>query len=247
VKIKVAELLCDHFIAERHNWHSRRQYCVQVDFKGSIVSVKTRGIIMEINSHNDIEMENNSGSALPPPHFDAEMVSAAQPVEPLAARPARRSESLSNLIRRRLGVLIVILIVMLLGSAAFGMFLGLRDRQSATEDADTANQATAEPASAGATAPPVKDAPAEAAPLKSFARTERAELKEPEVKPVAPRERVRRVVLASPAEIDQALSGRSEQSAARKVGEIFGGGRHGDRRGRSGDSRRRERGNDNYE
>jgi hypothetical protein len=200
---------------------------------------------MEINSHNDIDMENNSVTPLPTPHFDAEMISEAQQVEPLEPRGRQswRSGPLQNFVRGRLGLLIGIVIALLLGAAAFGMFLGLRDRQNPVETAETANQATPEPTSdAGATTP--TKAQIVKAPVKSLARTQPVEDPRRETKP-AP-ERVRRV-LASPAEIDQALSGRGDLPMPRKVGELFGDGRRSERRGHKGEGHRRDRNDDDHE
>jgi len=191
---------------------------------------------MEINLHNDIEKENNSGGPLPAPHFDAAMVSAAQPVEPLDASRAWRSGSLLHLTRRRLRMLIAVVLTLLLGAAAFGMFLGLRDRQNAIEDAETANQKTPAPPNAAEAPPPIK-----AAPVKASARTQRAEVKVPEANPFTPARLVRRSVRNSLADVDEAFSQSGQKPAARKVGEIFGGGRTGDRHGYKGEPRRRER------
>jgi hypothetical protein len=193
---------------------------------------------METNTRNDIETNNNS-PALPPPQFDEAMVSQAHQVEPLDASGQRKWGPAWNLFRGRLGVLAVILVVLLLGAAALGMLLGLRDRRSSIEEPATANQATPEPTSAGVAAPPVKDPPA-----KVLARPQRAEIQEPEPKPVNAPERVRRTVRVSLGDIDQALSPREQRP--RKVGEIFGGGRS-DRRGRKSESRHRQRANDDNE
>jgi hypothetical protein len=196
---------------------------------------------MDINSQNDIEMENKPGSPLPPPQFDAAMVSEAQQVEPLPARRARRTGPARNVFGGRLGVLVVILITLFLGAAAFGMFLGLRDRQSSIEDPATANQATPEATNARETVQTEKAVPVKA-PVKESTRTQRAEVIEPEPKPVAPLVRARRSVRVSLSDLDQEKSG---QPAARKVGEIFSGVRHDDRHGHRGERRRRERDDDN--
>lgn len=198
---------------------------------------------MEINTPNDIETENNSEPPLPPPQFDAAMVSQAQQVEPLDASGRRKWPGPArNFFRGRLGVLAVILIGLLLGAAALGMLLGLRDRQSSIDEPTTANQVTPEPTNAGVAAPPVKAAPANAPPVKALARPQVAEIQEPEPKPVNVPERVRRTVRVGLDDLDQALSQRGQRP--RKVGEIFGGGRDA-RRGRKSDSRHRERADDN--
>ena len=193
---------------------------------------------MEFDTQNDIETDNDSEMpALPPPQFDAAMISQAQPVEPLDVSGRRKWPGPPrNLFRGRLGVLATILITLLLGAAALGMLLGLRDRQSSIAKPNTANQATPEPANAIVAAPPVKDPPA-----KVLARPQRAEIQEPEPKPVNAPERVRRTVRGSLDDIDQVLSQSGQRP--RKGGEIVGGGRNV---GRKGNSRHRElAGNDN--
>jgi hypothetical protein len=196
---------------------------------------------MEINTQNDIETDNDSEVLpLPSPQFDAAMVSQAQQVEPLDARDRRRWPGPArNFFRGRLAVLAAILIVLLLGAVGMGMLLGLRDRQSSIEEPNTTNQATPEPANASIAAPPVKDPP-----VKVLARPQRAEIQEPEPKPVNAQEQVRRTVRGSLDDIDQALSQSGQRP--RKVGEIFGG-RRNVGSGRKGDSRHREREPDNNE
>jgi hypothetical protein len=184
---------------------------------------------MEINTHNDTDPDNNSEMPLPEPHFDAAMISQAQQVEPLDANGRRkwRAGSALGFLRGRLGMLAVIMVALLFGAAALGMVLGLRDARSSIEEPTTATQATPEATNAEVEAPPVKAQPAVAPPVKAFA----------DPKPVSASDRVRRTVRVSLDDIDQALSEKSERP--RKVGE-YGGGRN-DRRGRKGESRRRER------
>jgi hypothetical protein len=198
---------------------------------------------MEINTHNDIDTESNSGAPLSEPHFDDTMVSQAQQVEPLDAsgRRKQRTGTARNFFRGRLGVLAVILVSLLLGAAGLGMVLGLRDRHSSIEEPATANQTTPEPTDADVTPPPVKAQPVNAPPAKAFSRTQPADVREPKL--VAPSERVRRTVRVGLDDIDQALSGNGQKPTARKVGEIIGGGRN-DRRGRKGESRHRDRGDE---
>jgi hypothetical protein len=199
--------------------------------------LSTSEIIMEPITPNKTEIESNPGSPLPPPQFDAAMVSEAQQVEPLDAngRRTRRPLSLRNFFRGRLGLLAVVLTVLLLGAAALGMFLGLRDqRQNSVEDATTASKTTPEPTSSGESAVPVK-APA----VKASSRTQGAQVQEPLPKPVSPPERVRRSMRASLEEFDRALSQSGQKPVPRKVGEIFGGSRNS----RKGESRRRQRDN----
>lgn len=200
---------------------------------------------MEINTHHDIETENNSVEPLPEPHFDDTMISQAQQVEPLSASGRRkwRTGSARNFFRGRLAVLSVILVSLLLGAAALGVVLGLRDRQSSINEAAPANQTTTEPTDAEVAPPPVKAQPVAASPAKAITRPQRAEVTEPQPKPVSPPERARRTVRVSLDEIDQALIRGGQKPTARKVGEIFGGGRN-DRRGRKGESRHRDRDDD---
>ncbi len=233
-----ARSLCDLFIAEQTvapRGDSFACYYLQL----ANVSVKASGTIME--PINNTEIESNSGSPLPPPpQFDSAMVSGAQQVEPLDANGTRTRWPLSsrNFFRGRLGVLAVVLTVLLLGAAAFGMFLGLRDqRQRSVQDATTASETTPEPTSTGESAVPLKSPPVKAPPVKASVRTQKVQLQEPLPKPVSPPERVRRSMRATLDEFDRALSQGGQKPAPRKVGEIFGSGRNS----RKGESRRRER------
>jgi hypothetical protein len=198
---------------------------------------------MEISTHSDTDADNNSETPLPAPHFDAAMISQAQQVEPLDASGRRkwRTGSARDFFRGRLGVLAVTMIALLFGAAALGVVLGLRDGRSSIAEPTTADHATPEPTSADAEAPAVKAQPAVPPPVKAFAQ--RAEKTEPDPKPVSPPERVRRTVRVSLDDIDRALSEKSVRP--RKVGEYGGSG--SDRRGRKGESRRRERRDDNPE
>jgi hypothetical protein len=195
---------------------------------------------MEINTRNDTEIESNPGKPLPPPQFDAAMVSEAQQVEPLDAhgRRTRRPLSPRNFLRGRLGVLVVVLTVLLLGAAAFGMFLGLRDQQqNSVENTTTASETTPEPTSTGESAVPLKAPMVQAPAVKGSARTQATQTQEPLPKPGSPLERVRRSGRANLDEFDRALSQSGQKPAARKVGEIVGSSRNS----RTGESRRRER------
>jgi hypothetical protein len=198
---------------------------------------------MEINTHSDTDPDNNSETPLPTPHFDAAMISQAQQVEPLDANGRRkwRPSSPRDFFRGRLGVLAVTMIALLLGAAALGVVLGLRDARSSIEEPTMANQAVPEATNAEVAAQPVKAQPAVASPVKAFAQ--RAEKTESDPKPVSPPERVRRTVRVSLDDIDKALSEKIVRP--RKIGEYGGGG--SDRRGRKGESRRRERLDDNPE
>jgi hypothetical protein len=202
---------------------------------------------MEINTHRDTDADNDSETPLPiplpAPHFDAAMISQAQQVEPLDASGRRkwRPGSARDFFRGRLGVLAVTMIALLFGAAALGVVLGLRDGRSSIEQPTTMDPATPEPTNADAVAPPVKAQPAVPPPVKAFAQ--RAEKTEPDPKPGSAPERVRRTVRVSLDDIDRALSEKSERP--RKVGEYGGSGN--DRRGRKGESRRRERGGDDHE
>jgi hypothetical protein len=198
---------------------------------------------MEINTHSDTDTDNNSETPLPEPHFDAAMISQAQQVELLdtSGRRKWRSSSTLDFLRGRLGVLAVTMIALLFGAAALGVVLGLRDGRSSIEEPTPANQPTPAPVNDGVAMPPIKAKPVNAPPVTPRVRTQRAELPAPETKPVSPPERVRRTVRVGLDDIDRALSQGGQKPAARKVGEIFSGSRKGDRHGRKGESKHRER------
>jgi hypothetical protein len=209
---------------------------------GELYQLRPGVIIMEINTQSDSDTNNNSETPLPTPHFDAQMISQAQQVEPLDASGRRkwRPGSARDFFRGRLRVLAVAMVALLFGAAALGVLLGLRDARSSIEQ-PTADQAIPEPTNAEASPPPVKAQPAVAPPVKALAQ--RAEKTEPAPKPVSASERVRRTVRVSLDDIDQALSEKIVRP--RKVGE-YGGGRN-DRIGRKGESRRLQRRDDNPE
>lgn len=191
---------------------------------------------MDINTDNDIKANDNSVRPLSTPHFDAAMISQAQQVEPLNAERAKsRPRSAGSFFRGRLALVAVILLVLLLGAAAVGIVLGLRDRQSSIEPA-AANQATPEPTNSEAVTPVVKAPVVAPTPAKVVTRAQRAETRQPDPVPIPAPERVRRTVRVSIDDIDRALSPSGQKSGPRKVGEIFGGGR-GDRRERKGKSK----------
>jgi len=84
---------------------------------------------MEHNLENSTVVEHPPESPYPPPpHFDAEMIAAAQPVEPLAAR--QEITGLNRLWRRfpkgRPG-LVTALLIAVFSAALGGMILGLHD------------------------------------------------------------------------------------------------------------------------
>ncbi len=191
---------------------------------------------MDTNTDNDIEANDNSVPPLSTPHFDAAMISKAQQVEPLNAKGGKsRPRWGGRFFGGRLAIVAVILLVLLLGAAAVGMVLGLRDRQSSVEPA-TANQATPEPTKSEAVTPLVKAPVPVPSPAKVVTRAQRAETGQPEPKPIPAPDRVRRTVRASIDDIDQALSPKGQKSGARRVGEIFGNGR-GESRERKGKSK----------
>jgi hypothetical protein len=176
---------------------------------------------MDIKMDNDDIEANENQQPLSTPHFDAAMISQAQPVEPLNTKDQRwRQGSTGNVFRGRLAVLAVILVVLLLGAGAVGMVLGLRDRQSAVTEPSTANQVTPEPTDTQAVTPVIK-APVVAPTPARITRAQSAEVRKPEPKLISP-ERVRRTVQVGIDDIDQALSPKGKRPAARKVGEIFG-------------------------
>jgi len=84
---------------------------------------------MEHKAENSTVVEHTpEGLYPPPPHFDAEMVAAAQPVEPLAAK--QEITGINRLWRRfpkgRLG-LVTALLIAVFSAALGGMILGLHD------------------------------------------------------------------------------------------------------------------------
>jgi hypothetical protein len=186
---------------------------------------------MEIN---ETEMESNPGS-LPPPRFDAAMISAAQPVEPLPPRGAVRT-----FLRGRVGVLIAIMVALLICAAALGMVLGLRDRHNLIDETTRENQPTSDSTNSAEAAPTLKGPPP-----KSPVRIQTAESHASEPKPDTSAARAPRSSRLRLPQTAQKESLKSEKPVARKVGEIFGG--RSRVRPRRDDSRRREQNNDNHD
>ena len=188
---------------------------------------------MDINTDNDIEANENPGPPLSTPHFNAAMISKAHKVEPLNAKGGKsRPRSAGRFFRGRLAMVAVILLVLLLGAAAVGMVLGLRDRQSSVAEPAAVNLATPEPTNTDVVTPVVK-APVAATPAKVLTRAQRAETGQPDPKPIPAPERVRRTVRVSIDDIDRALSQNGQKPGPRKVGEIFGSGDRRDRKHKS--------------
>jgi type IV secretory pathway VirB10-like protein len=183
----------------------------------------------------DTEIANNPRS-LPPPRFDAAMISAAQQVEPLPPRGA-----VQTFLRGKLGMLIAIMVALLICAAAFGMVLGLRDRHNLIDETTKENQSTSDSTNSDEAAPTLKGPPP-----KVPARIQAADSHAPEPKPVTSAVPSSRSQQTHRAEADQDESLKSEKPVARKVGEIFGG-RNRDLRPRRDDSRRREQANNNYD
>jgi hypothetical protein len=186
---------------------------------------------MEIN---DTEIVNDPGN-LPPPRFDDAMVSEAQPVEPLPPK-----SRMQTFLRGRLGLLIAVMAALLMCAAAIGMVLGLRDRRDLINETSSANQASPEPSNNVETTATLKTPPAKTATRVSEEpkRTQVTDTQAADQEPVVIIERPRRSMRIRLPDFDREESGRNEQPAARKVGEIFGG-RNRDRHGRWRELRRR--------
>ena len=84
---------------------------------------------MTFERENKAVLEHDSNLPHPPPpHFDADMIAAAQPVEPLTnpARPRRQTAG-RRLLHRKFWLLTALSFALLLTAAAVGMLLGLQD------------------------------------------------------------------------------------------------------------------------
>jgi hypothetical protein len=159
------------------------------------------------------DLQNHTDAADPlaspypePAQFDANMIAAAQPVEPLATVPNRRSQTLRQFLKGRLGLLAVLLIGGLLSAAIAGMLLGFR---GAAEPAAVETQA----------APPVLNQTAEEI-IKTSAPTH-----QPAKTSENPSRKAVLQLSQAPARVDagspQATDARAdEKSVARKVGEL---------------------------
>ena len=185
------------------------------------------------------DLKNSTDAADPlaspypePAQFDANMIAAAQPVEPLATVPNRRSPTLRQFLKGRLGLLAVLLIGGLLSAAIAGMLLGFRG--------------AAEPTAAETSAaPPVVNQPAEQttktwAPAPQPAKTSEN-----------PSRKAGRQLSPAPARIDvdssRAKDARAdEKPVARKVGELVYKWEKEERKERRKAERRRHRDDDDH-
>jgi hypothetical protein len=164
--------------------------------------------------------ENNAvleyDSDVPPPpqaHFDADMIAAAQPVEPLTnpARP-RRQTTARRLLHRKFWLLAALSFGLLLTAAVVGMLLGLQDGYAESR------LAASEP-EPSVLIKSVDEAPKVSAttlPMPARSRTRRSK-QQFRAEPAVP----------SVASIEMSLNDRP---VARKVGEIFSRSRKEDRK-----------------
>ncbi|MDX6557725.1 MAG: hypothetical protein QOF72_774 [Blastocatellia bacterium] len=181
-------------------------------------------------TENGTDSEHDSETSYPPPpHFDADMIAAAQPVEPLTmdqtttARPTSR-----RFLKGRWGLLAVLMIGALLSAVLGGILLGVHDAKS--ETAGPADPSTAKE--------PLKETPPVEAP--------KASTNAPPVK-VSDNIPARSKRLSSPWSVertkpDQGPPSASEKPVARKVGVLYFGPGKEDRKGQKG--RRRHGEND---
>lgn len=160
---------------------------------------------MTFNIENKAVLEHDSNLPHPPPpHFNADMIAAAQPVEPLTnpARP-RRQTATRRLFHHKFWLLAALSFGLLLTAAVVGMLLGLQDgyaesRPAASEpEPSVLNKSVDEAPKVSATTLPM--------PTRSRTRRSRWQFRvEPAIPSVAP--------------IEMSLNDRP---VARKVGEIF--------------------------
>jgi hypothetical protein len=177
---------------------------------------------------NSTVAENHPASPYPAPaQFDANMIAAAQPVEPLATVPNRRSPTLQFL-KGRLGLLAVLLIGGLLSAVIAGMLLGFR---GAAEPTAVETSAT----------PPVVNQPAEET-TKTWAPAQ-----QPAKTSENPSRRAVRQLSPAPARVDAGspIDARAdEKPVARKVGELVYKWEKEERKERRKEERRRHRDDD---
>jgi hypothetical protein len=156
---------------------------------------------------NSIVIEHDSNIPHPPPpHFDADMIAAAQPVEPLVANQAqpKRQTAARRFLQGKFWLLAALSVGLFLSAAVVGMVLGLQDgyaesRPAASEsEPRVLNKSVDEAPKASATAPPI--------PVSTSGR-----------------HRAKRPRPAAPALADVALTETrlDEKPVARKIGEIF--------------------------
>ncbi len=156
---------------------------------------------------NSTVPEHDSDIPCPPaPHFDAEMIAAAQPFEPLMkgqARPKRQT-AVRPLLQGKFWLLAALSVGLFLSAGVVGMVLGLRDGYAesgtpATEpQPSVVNQSADEAPKASATASPIQD---------DSNRSRRS----------------RRILRVAPALADVAPTETrlDEKPVARKIGEMF--------------------------
>jgi hypothetical protein len=170
---------------------------------------------------NGTDAEHDSARPYPPPpHFDAAMIAAAQPVEPLATnqtttgRPASR-----RFLKRGWGLLAVLMIGALLSAVLGGILLGVHDAKSET----------AGPADPSVAKEPLKETPPMEAP--------KASTNAPPVK-VSDNSPARSKRPSSPWSVERTKpdlgspgASAGEKPVARKVGVIYFGPGKEDRKG----------------
>jgi hypothetical protein len=178
-----------------------------------------RAIPMNPVTENGTGAEHDSETSYPPPpHFDADMIAAAQPVEPLTTnqtttgRPASR-----RFLKGRWGLLAVLMIGALLTAVLGGILLGVHDAKSET----------ASPADPSTTKESLKETPPVEAP--------KASTNAPPVK-VSDNIPARSKRPLSPWSVertkpDQGPPSASDKPVARKVGILYFGPGKKDRKG----------------
>src|SRR5712675_724572 len=116
------------------------------------------------NTENNTVLEHDSSFPHPPPpHFDADMIAVAQPVEPLTnqAQP-RHQTAVRRLWQRKFWLLAALSVGLILSACVVGMILGRQDgyaesRPTASEFQPSAvNQSVDETPKASTTAPPIQ-------------------------------------------------------------------------------------------
>jgi len=166
---------------------------------------------------NIIVVEHDSDIPCPPPpHFDADMIAAAQPVEPLTRNQAqpRRQTAARQLLQGKFWLLAALSVGLFLSAGVVGMVLGLQDGYAESRPAASELQPSAvdrsvdEAPKASATATPIQER------SKRLRRSKRMLRVAPAFADVAPFE-----------------TRFNEKPVARKIGEIFVGSGKEDRKG----------------
>jgi hypothetical protein len=162
---------------------------------------------MITKTKNSVVLEHNSNIPCPPPpHFDADMIASAQPVEPLTLNQAqpRRQSSARRLLQGRVWLVAVLSVALLLSAVAVGMVLGLQDGYAESRP-------TAIEPGPGVVNQAVDSAPKALAPAQPFQdRSNRIR-------------RSSRMLRVAPALADVAPTETrfNDKPVARKIGEIF--------------------------